>query len=156
MKRPALLLAAAAACVAAGGWLFAATWHLSYGHGLYCAIGTASTVGCDTVPDSAAGRVAAVAVMLTAIPVLAACFALLTGRHAGRRASAKVKEHLDAAEKHIAEDADERHVAMQRHVERLLAGHCSDIRQHVSAAAKPPPPSGKPPGAVLDGQPGGA
>ena len=151
MKRGVIsLLAAAAAVVAAGGWLLAATWHLSFGTGLYCAVGTATTVGCDAAPGTTAGRIAAVAVMLTAIPLLAAVFAWLTGHHAGRRASAKVKEHLDAAEKRIAEEADGRHVAMQRHVERLLTGHCADIKDHVSAVADaqaiviPPPDPGTP------------
>lgn len=129
MRRPAVLLGAAAVAVAAGGCLLAATWHLGLGTGLYCSVGTATTAGCD--PSlSGAGQLAAVAVMLAAIPLLAAVFAWLTGRHA----AGHMREHLAAAEKRIAEEADRRHVIMQRHVERLLAGHCADLKEHISAA----------------------
>jgi hypothetical protein len=128
MKRPAALLAVAAACVAAGAWLISVTWHVSLGHGLYCAVGTASTVGCDTAPHSAAGWLAAVAVMLTAIPALAGCFALVTGAHVHKRVSARVAE----AETRLKRDADGRHLLMQQHVERLLKGHCADLKAHVS------------------------
>jgi hypothetical protein len=134
VKRAAWLLAIAAVVVAAGGWALAATWHLSVGTGIYCSVGTASTVGCN--PSlSPAGQVTAVVVMLAAIPILAACFALVTGHHAGKRAGEKAGEHLAAAEKRIAREADARHEAMQRHMERLLAGHCADIKQHVSTVA---------------------
>lgn len=75
-----ILLAAAAACVAGGGALFAATQGLPFSTGLYWAITTASTVGYgDVTAHNPAGRVVAAAVMLTAIPMLAAVFALLTG-----------------------------------------------------------------------------
>lgn len=129
MRRPWVLVAVAAAVVAAGGWLLGVTWHLPYGTGLYCSVGTASTVGCDT-GLSAAGQVAAVVVMLAAIPVLAAVFAWATGKHA----ASHVRQHLAEAEKRIAADADHRHVIMQRHVERLLAGHCADLKEHINAA----------------------
>jgi hypothetical protein len=135
MKRLALLLAAAAAVMAAEASLLAATWRITYGHGLYCVLGVASTVGCDAEPHSVAGRLAAVAVILTCIPLLGAVFAWLTGKHAARHATARVKGHLDAAEKRIAEEADGRHVAMQRHIERLLKGHCSDLKEHISKVA---------------------
>jgi hypothetical protein len=93
VKRPVVLLAAAAACVIGGGWLLAATWHLGYGTGLYCSLGTASTVGCD--PGlSAAGKIAAVVVILAAIPLFAAAFSELTS-HLGAR---KVKAHLAEVE----------------------------------------------------------
>jgi hypothetical protein len=138
MKRAILLLAAAAVVVAAGGWALAATWHLGFGTGLYCSVGTASTVGCN--PSlSAAGQVAAVVVMLAAIPLLAAVFARLTGHHASKRVAgqvaAQVHERVSAIEKRIAEEADRRHVLMQRHVERLLAGHCIDLKGHISKVA---------------------
>jgi hypothetical protein len=149
MKRALVLLAAAAAIMATEGKLLASAWHLTYGHGLYCVIGVASTVGCDAGPHSVAGRGAAVVVILTCIPLLAAVFSWLTGRHAGRHAAAKVKEHLADAEKRIAEEADRRHMIMARHVENVVKAHCSDVKQHVStvaqAAADPPeadPPDG--------------
>lgn len=135
MKRLIALLIAAAAVMAAEASLVAATWHITYGHGLYCVLGVASTVGCDAQPPGVAGRLAAVAVILTCIPLLAAVFSWLTGKHAGRHAAAKVKEHLADAEKRIAAEADGRHVAMQRHIERLLKGHCIDLKDHISKVA---------------------
>lgn len=134
MKRAILLLAAAAVVVAAGGWALAVTWHLGFGTGLYCSVGTASTVGCNPAL-SAAGQVAAVVVMLAAIPLLAAVFARLTGHHASKQVASQVHERVSAIEKRIADEADKRHVIMQRHIERVVAGHCADVKQHVSVVA---------------------
>jgi Ion channel len=77
MRRPAALVAAAAGCVIAGGALISSSWHLSWWHGLYCSLGTATTVGCDATPPGPAGWIAASLVMLTAIPLLAAAFSSL-------------------------------------------------------------------------------
>jgi hypothetical protein len=100
VKRAWLLLAAAALSVIAGGAVIAATWHVSFGHGLYCSLGTASTVGCDKQPVSPAGWIAASAVMLTAIPLLAAAFGSL---HLD-----KVRKHVAASEKHLKAHFEER------------------------------------------------
>ena len=93
-----MLLAAAAGAVAAGGAVIAATWHLSFGHGLYCSLGVATTVGCDVQPPGTAGRVAAAAVMLTTIPLLAAAFGQI---HLDR-----VRAHLDRHHRAIHERLD--------------------------------------------------
>lgn len=84
MKRTLILAASAVACIIAGGAAFAVAGHLPLWHGLYCAVGTASTVGCDVAFTTAAGRVVSVAVMLTAIPLLGATFASLTAMHVHR------------------------------------------------------------------------
>jgi hypothetical protein len=81
VRRALALLALAGAVILAGAVLIAATWHLPYPHALYCAIGNAATDGCDALPRTGAGQLAAVAVMLTAVPLLAAVFALATGAH---------------------------------------------------------------------------
>jgi len=61
-----------------GGVAFAVVEHVNVGTGLYWAVTTATTVGYgDVVPHNASGRVVAVAVMLTAIPLFGAAFALL-------------------------------------------------------------------------------
>ncbi len=76
-----ILLAGVAASVVIGGAVFAATQpRVPFTTGLYWAITTASTVGYgDVTPQNPASRVVAVVVMLTAIPMLAAAFALVTG-----------------------------------------------------------------------------
>jgi voltage-gated potassium channel len=65
-----------AAVLVVGAVLFAVADHRTFGTALYWAVTTASTVGYgDVTPDSAWGRVVAVGVMLTAIPLLAVLFA---------------------------------------------------------------------------------
>ncbi|MCL4434948.1 MAG: ion channel [Actinobacteria bacterium] len=72
------LLLLAAFFTILGAILFSATQHVSLGTGLYWAITTATTVGYgDVTPHNAAGRIIAVGVMLTAIPLFGAIFALL-------------------------------------------------------------------------------
>jgi voltage-gated potassium channel len=74
------LLGLAAACVVAGGALFGATQRLPFTTGLYWAVTTVTTVGYgDVTPHDPAARLIASGVMLTAIPLLAAVFALVTG-----------------------------------------------------------------------------
>jgi voltage-gated potassium channel len=76
----AALLGVAAAAVLIGAALFALTQDVSFGTGLYWAIVTAATVGYgDVVPHDSTGRIIAIAVMLTTIPLLAAVFALMAG-----------------------------------------------------------------------------
>jgi voltage-gated potassium channel len=76
-----LLLIGAAISVLAGGGAFAAvTPDTPFTTGVYWAVVTATTVGYgDVIPKNPAGRVVAVVIMFTAIPMLAAVFALLTG-----------------------------------------------------------------------------
>ncbi len=75
-----VLLSGLVVIVFAGAGAFAATQHIPFTTGLYWAITTASTVGYgDITPHNASGRVVASAVMLTAIPLLGATFALVTG-----------------------------------------------------------------------------
>jgi voltage-gated potassium channel len=74
------LLGLAVVVVVAGGAAFALTEGVSVGTGIYWAIITASTVGYgDVTPHNTAGRIVASVVLLTAIPALAAVFALAVG-----------------------------------------------------------------------------
>jgi len=74
------LVAIGVVCLLAGAGAFAATQHVSYGTGVYWAITTATTVGYgDVVPKDTTGRVVAVLVMLTTIPLFASAFALFAG-----------------------------------------------------------------------------
>jgi voltage-gated potassium channel len=82
LKRNQVLLLATLAVVATllGAWLFSLTQKVSLGTALYWAITTATTVGYgDVVPKPGIGRVIAVGVMLTAIPLVGAVFAALAG-----------------------------------------------------------------------------
>ena len=74
------LLGLAAAAVLVGGELFSLTEHVAFGTGVYWAVVTASTVGYgDVTPHNTAGRIVAVVVILTVIPLLASVFALAAG-----------------------------------------------------------------------------
>jgi len=82
-RRELALLALAAVIVIAGGLLFALAEHVSPGTGLYWSVTTATTVGYgDVTPHNSLGRVIAVGVMLTTIPIVGAVFALLAGASA--------------------------------------------------------------------------
>ncbi len=74
----AILVVLVTAITVVGGSLFSITQHVSEGTGIYWAITTATTVGYgDVVPHDAIGRIIAVGVMLTAIPLFGSLFALL-------------------------------------------------------------------------------
>ncbi len=76
----AALLGSVAAVVLIGAWLFSLAETLPFTTGLYWAITTATTVGYgDVTPHNPIGRLLASLVMLTAIPMLAAAFALVSG-----------------------------------------------------------------------------
>jgi len=78
-RQAALLLLLAATAILLGAALFALTQHVSFGTGVYWAFTTASTVGYgDVTPHNAVGRVIAVGEMVTAIPLLAGVFGVLT------------------------------------------------------------------------------
>ncbi|MCL4423582.1 MAG: ion channel [Actinobacteria bacterium] len=71
------LVVLGALAVLIGAALFAATQHVSFGTGVYWAITTATTVGYgDVTPHNAVGRAIATLVMLTAIPLFGAAFAV--------------------------------------------------------------------------------
>jgi voltage-gated potassium channel Kch len=95
VRQPFPPLLGAAGSITAGGALFSVTQHVPFPTGLYWALSTATTVGYgDVTPRGVAARLIASAVMLTAIPMLAAVFAWLTGHHIARRAHPAA---LDAA-----------------------------------------------------------
>jgi voltage-gated potassium channel len=99
------LLLAGAACLFVGAALFALTQHIAFGTALYWAVTTATTVGYgDVTPKNAAGRVVAVGVMLTTIPLFASAFALLAG--------AVVTAHLHRLMGVVHPEPTDRHVVM--------------------------------------------
>lgn len=108
MRRALALLATALIGVVLGGWWLSATWHISLGYGIYCAIGVASTEGCSAAPTTGAGRTAAVVLILVLIPVLAAVFALLNGMHVAKHVRAS-EERIKA---HFEKRLDEHHKAL--------------------------------------------
>lgn len=89
----------------AGGLLFAWAEHIPVTSGLYWSVTTATTVGYgDINPSNPAGRVIAVMVMLTVIPLFGATFSLFTAGITTTR----VREHVHDAEKRIKEHTEQR------------------------------------------------
>lgn len=97
------LLTLAAAAVLLGGYLLAAAEHISLWHGIYCSLGTAATVGCDVTPSTGWAQAVSVAVILIAIPALAAVFGRLTADHLGRAVRRHVGEDAAAARRIMAD-----------------------------------------------------
>lgn len=99
------LLLAGGACLLVGAALFAVTQHVRFATALYWAVTTATTVGYgDVTPKDTVGRVVAVGVMLTAIPLFASAFALLAG--------AVVTAHLHKLMGVVHPEPTDRHVVM--------------------------------------------
>ncbi len=93
----ALLFGGFVVVVLGGAGAFSATQGIGYGSALYWAITTATTVGYgDLSPHNSSGRVVASLVMLTAIPLLGAIFAVVTGASvsAGIRRFMQMERHF--------------------------------------------------------------
>lgn len=106
-KIAVITISSAAVLDLGAGSLFAVTEHIPEWDGLYWAIATATTVGYgDIVPHTPFGRVLAVIVMLTVVPLFAATFSLftsaLTTTHV-RKSEHAIKEHV---EQHLKEHHD--------------------------------------------------
>ena len=93
-----------------GAVWFAATEHLSVPTGIYWSVTTATTVGYgDITPHTHVGRLIAVLVMLTVIPLFAATFSLLTTSLTTMHVSklhAEALAHLRHIKEHLGVDAD--------------------------------------------------
>jgi voltage-gated potassium channel Kch len=105
MKRAWAQIVVAVAFITGGGALFSWTQHIPFLTGLYWSTTTATTVGYgDVIPRNDLGRFISICMMLTAIPLLAAAFARLTGEHLAKRAREEITE-------------------LRAHVHALLAEH---------------------------------
>lgn len=83
------------------GALVAVADHVPVWHGVYCAVGTATTVGCDLSPKSGWSYALFTVMMLTIVPLFTAIFSFfttgLTSDHVEnvtQRQTAELKEHL--------------------------------------------------------------
>lgn len=84
------------------GVLYGLTDHIGVLHGLYCATGTATSLGCDVLPANGPAYILSTLMMLTILPLFAAIFSLFT--------SGLISSHVD-----------------QKHEE--LKKHVTDTRQ---------------------------
>lgn len=101
-KRAVQILALTVSLDAIFGVLYSFAERIPALHGMYCALGTATTVGCDIPPDNGFGYVLEVAMMLTVVPLFAAVFSFftsgLTSDHVEKLTDAQtqqIKDHVD-------------------------------------------------------------
>jgi voltage-gated potassium channel len=103
-------IVAAVAFDVVGAIWFAAVEHISVPTGIYWSVTTATTVGYgDITPHTHVGRVVAVLVMLTVIPLFAATFSLLTTSLTTRHVSKLHDEalaHIRHIKEHLGVDAE--------------------------------------------------
>jgi hypothetical protein len=95
MSRVTVFLVSAAASILAGMFLIASTWHLSLWEGFNCAVGVATTVGCNINPVSTPAEVVRLVLIFTALPLMAAAFSEITSIRIHRHVDKKLKEHSD-------------------------------------------------------------
>lgn len=102
MRTASALLAAAGTVITGSGLLFSALEHVSTLSGIYWAFTTATTVGYgDVTAKDTAGQLLTIAVMLTAIPLLAAAFSAF---HLDRISTA-LRDHHRAITRELQETA---------------------------------------------------
>jgi hypothetical protein len=135
MKRAFIYIAAAAACIAAGGEVTARTMHIGYGHGVYCALGTAATVGCDKAPADGAARLASAAVIVVCIPLFALAYGSLSNAHLRKHmalhhaATVKaVSEEMGAVRRHVTTEVGGLHRRLDDHAQLIRAAAGAQVR----------------------------
>lgn len=77
-KRAIVVLCATVVLDMILGTVFGFVQHVGALHGIYCATGTATTVGCDITPASGLAYALSFAEMLTIVPLFAAVFSFFT------------------------------------------------------------------------------
>lgn len=105
------------------GILYGLDEHIGIWHGLYCATGTATSLGCDVLPAGGTAYVLSTLMMLTILPLFAAIFSLFT--------SGLVATHVDTKTDRQTQD-------LKGHVDTKTTQQTQDLKEHVSDAARNP------------------
>jgi hypothetical protein len=158
MRRALVLLAAAVAAISAGGYVIGRIMHLPYGHGLYCAIGVASTEGCDVAPRNQAARLVLAGVIVVCIPLFTAAYSSIMSAHLRkhmdlhRRATvAQIRHDLDDVKAHTRKTVNGAATSLHRRLDdhedlmRAMAAGGLATSQGLSAEETGPPPAADPP-----------
>lgn len=112
-KRAVQVLVATLALDAALGVLVSVADSVPLWHGVYCAIGTATTVGCDLTPKTGWSYFLFAVMMLTIVPLFTAIFSFFT--------SGLTADHL--------ENTTEKQT---KHVETLTSLQTVELKEHIS------------------------
>lgn len=95
------------------GILIAVADHVPLWHGVYCAIGTATTVGCDIAPKSGYSYAIFALMMLTIVPLFTAIFSFFT--------SGLTADHIEGTTE-----------KQTKHVETLTDRQTTELKEHIS------------------------
>jgi len=116
-KRALVVLAVTAVLDVILGVLYGIDDHIGIWHGLYCATGTATSLGCDVLPVDGAGYVLSFMMMLTILPLFSAIFSLFT--------TGLMTSHVDVK-------TEQQTMAITGHVDAKTEQQTSEIKSHVS------------------------
>lgn len=127
-KRAVQILCVTIALDAAFGLLYSSAERIPVLHGLYCALGTATTVGCDISPDNAFGYALMVAMMLTVVPLFAAVFSFFT--------SGLTSDHVEKVTvkqtEHFTRVTQDQTAELKGHVDVATTGQTAELKDHIS------------------------
>jgi HAMP domain-containing protein len=101
-------------------------------HGLYCAIGTATTVGCDIPPATGPAYVLTVAMMVTVVPLFAAVFSFFTSGLTAGHVDALTDQQTRAITGHVDAKTEQQTSAITGHVDAKTEQQTTEIKSHVS------------------------
>lgn len=117
-KRAFRVLIATVTLNVAFGLAYSASEHIAVWKGLYCALGTSTTVGCDVLPDNPAGYWLIAAMMVTVVPLLASVFSFFTTELTAGHVDARHEELKASMVTHV----DTRHEELKQHLTEVVHG----------------------------------
>ncbi len=90
--------------------------HIGVWHGLYCATGTATSLGCDVLPVDGTGYVLSFLMMMTILPLFSAIFSLFTTGLMASHVDAKTEQQTSAIKGHVDVKTEQQTTEIKDHV----------------------------------------
>jgi hypothetical protein len=98
------------------GILYGIDDHIGIWHGLYCATGTATSLGCDVLPADGAGYVLSFLMMMTILPLFSAIFSLFTTGLMTNHVDAKTEQQTTALKGHVDAKTEQQTTEIKGHI----------------------------------------
>jgi hypothetical protein len=115
-KRAIGVLAVTAVLDVILGTLYGIDDHIGVWHGLYCATGTATSLGCDVLPADGAGYVLSFLMMLTILPLFTAIFSLFTTGLMASHVDTRTEQQTDALKGHVDAKTEQQTTEIKGHL----------------------------------------
>lgn len=131
-KRALIILAVTVVLDVVLGVLYGIDDHIGVWHGLYCATGTATSLGCDVLPVDGAGYVLSFLMMLTILPLFSTIFSLVTTGLTASHVDEKTAEQTNAIKGHVDEKTEQQTSALKGHVDEKTEQQTTEIKGHLS------------------------